>query len=180
MIAHPETDWQARRNRFNHDWLKNKFLLSLDRLVKITKDKIVDIADEEFAARFLAGGLIDWKHEEETARLLLESFELAMSPCVFLDREPLCRSSHRDWLRELVHALWRSQVGVGDLVATAREWLDAASEAYDDLRRCVQEHCGKTDCPRLASCRRELVEFRDRCSELATAFGRFPHRIRAI
>ena len=174
MIAHPETDWQSRRNRFNHDWLKNKFLLSLERLVKIAEDKI---EDEDYANRFLAGGLPGWKQEEESARELIESFEQSMSPRVYLDREPLCRSTHRHWLRDVVHTLWKSRIGVDDLMATARGSLDAASEAYSDLGRCVEEHCDRMDCVRLSCCKTPLVKFRDRCSQLAIAFEKFPYRI---
>ena len=169
-------EWQARRNRFNHDWLKNKFLLSLDRLVNIADDKI---EDEAYAARFLADGLPGWKDEEESARGLIESFEESMSPRVYLDREPLCRSPHRHWLRDIVHALWKSRIGVDELVATARERLEAASEAYGDLCRCVEEHCDRVECVRLSRCKTQLVKFRDRCSQLATAFEKFPHRIYA-
>jgi hypothetical protein len=169
-------EWQAGRNRFNHDWLKNKFLLSLDRLVKIAEDTI---EDDEYASRFVSGGLLNWAREEATARELIESFEAVMSPRVYLDREPLCRSTPREWLREVVHALWRSRVGVSKLLATAHEKLNAASEAYGELCRCVEGHSGKMDCARLACCRTELVAFRNRCRELATAFEKFPHRVSA-
>lgn len=169
-----DEEWQAGRNRFNHDWMKNKFLLSLDRLVNIADDKI---EDEEYANRFLSSGLLDWQAEAAKAEELIESFETAMSPQTYMDREPLCRSSHREWLRIVVHALWRSRIHADELLSTAREKLLNAKDAYEAFRKCAAENCGKMDCDRLACCRSELVAFRDGCRELATAFEKFPHRV---
>jgi hypothetical protein len=174
MMSILDGDWQAGRNRFNHDWLKNKFSLSLDRLVKIAEDKI---EDEAYASRFVAGGMLDWKRENKSASELIESFESAMSPRKFLDQPPLCRSQHREWLRSVVHALWRSRADVDGLLDLARRKLKEADIAYEKLCQCVAQNCGKPDCARLACCRTELIEFRDKCRELATAFERFPHRI---
>ena len=61
--------------------------------MNIADDKI---EDEEYASRFLSTGLLDWQAEAAKAEKLIDAFETAMSPQVYLDREPLCRSSHRE------------------------------------------------------------------------------------
>ena len=167
-------DWQARRNRFNHDWLKNKFLLSLERLVSTAEG---EIQDEEYVERFISGGIRDWREGEEPARKLIDSVEMAMSPSVYLESEPLCQSSHRDWLRQVVHVSWRSRVGVGDLVATSRESLFAASQAYNNLCYCLENHSDKEVPLPLVCCREQLIEFQRCCQKLATVFENFPYRV---
>lgn len=167
------SEWQAGRNRFNHDWLKNKFLLSLDRLVKIAE---LRIDDEEYASRFIAGGLLDWERERETAAELIESFEESMSLRTVLDREPLAGSLYREWLRSVVHILWQSRIGITALLEPARQRLSAADWAYTALSQCIGRQREQKGCTRVECCRSELIEFREKCRELATAFEAFPHR----
>jgi len=174
-----EKDWQAGRNRFNHDWLKNKFSLALEKAVKIAQERI---EDDEFAFKFIDNALPEFEIEMQTARELIDSFEESMSPRVLLDREPLCRLNdhHRDWLGRVVHACWKHRTGAGELVDTATERLEKALAAFYRLRQCIEGKCGKLEGQQLACCRTELLAFRDACGELGTASSRFPSRILVV
>lgn len=174
-----EKDWQAGRNRFNHDWLKNKFSLALEKAVKIAQERI---EDDEFAFKFIDNALPEFEIEMQTARELIDSFEGAMSPCVLLDREPLCRLNdhHRDWLGRVVHACWKHRTGAGELVDAATERLEKALAAFHRLSQCIEGKCGKLEGQQLACCRNELLAFRDACGELGTAISRFPSRILVV
>jgi hypothetical protein len=171
--------WQAGRNRFSHDWLKNKFSLTLERAVKIAQERI---EDDEFAARFIEKALPEFEFEMEQARELIDSFETSMSPRVLLDREPLNRleDRHRDWLGVVVHALWKSRIGADELIRAATERFQDAMVAYHQLQDCIGEKCTKLDGSPLACCRTELLSFRDTVSELGAAISRFPNRIRVF
>jgi hypothetical protein len=171
-----EKDWQAGRNRFNHDWLKNKFSLALERAVKIAQERI---EDDAFAARFIENALPEFDAEMQNARELIGSFEGSMSPRVLLDREPLCRldDRHRDWLGQVVHACWKHRIGASELVDTAIARLEEALSAFVRLRQCIEGKCGKLEGQQLACCRAELLVLRDACGELGIAISRFPNRI---
>jgi hypothetical protein len=174
-----EKDWQARRNRFTHDWLKNKFSLALEKAVKIAQERI---EDDKFAARFIETALPEFEIEMQTARELIDSFEQSMSPRVLVDREPLCRLNdhHRDWLGRVVYACWRNRIGASELVDAANKRLEQALAAFYRLRQCIEGKCGKLEGQQLACCRTELLAFRDACGELGTAISRFPSRILVV
>jgi hypothetical protein len=174
-----ENDWQAGRNRFNHDWLKNKFSLSLEKAVKIAQERI---EDDEFAAKFIEIALPEFETEIQNARALIESFEKSMSPCVLLERKPLNRLNERtrDWLGKVVHACWKSRIQAAEMVETATKRLDEASAAFVRLKQCIEGKCGKLEGQQLACCRTELLVFRDACGELGTAISRFPNRILVV
>lgn len=174
-----EKDWQAGRNRFNHDWLKNKFSLALEKAVKIAQERI---EDDEFASKFIDNAVPDFEIGMQTARELIDSFEQSMSPRVLLDREPLCRLNdhYRDWLGRVVHTCWKQRIGASELVETATTRLEEALAAFHRLRQCIEGKCGKLEGQQLACCRTELLAFRDACGELGTAISRFPSRILVV
>jgi hypothetical protein len=171
-----DKDWQAGRNRLNHDWLKNKFSLSLEKAVKIAQERI---EDDEFAGRFIEISLAEFETEMQNARTLIMSFEGSMSPRVLLDRTPLCRldESTRNWLGKVLHACWKSRIQVAELIETANKRLEETLVAFDRLRQCIEGKCGKLVGVQLTCCRTELLAFRDACVELGTAISRFPNRI---
>lgn len=177
--SNSDKNWQAGRNRFNHDWLKNKFSLTLEKAVKIAQERI---EDDEFAARFIENALPEFESEMHVARDLLESFEGAMSPRALLDREPLCRldDCYRDWLGKVLHACWQSRIRSGELIKAATGRLEEALAACGRLKRCIDGKCGKMEGQQLACCQAELLAFRDACGELGLAISRFPNRIRVV
>ena len=177
MIASKsDKEWQAGRNRFNHDWLKNKFSLTLERAVKIAQERI---EDDEFAAKFIQIALPVFESEMQTAQALIESFESSMSPSVLLDRAPLCRLDDRtrDWLAIVVHACWKNRIGVCELVDMATGKLEKVLGAFYCLRHCIKGKCGKLEGQQLSCCLAEILTFRDACGELGTSISRFPNRI---
>lgn len=177
--ATEEQIWQAGRNRFNHDWLKNKFSLALEKAVKIAQERI---EDDEFAVRFIENALPEFDAEMQNARELIGSFEGSMSPRVLLDREPLCRldDRHQDWLRQVVHLCWKSRIRASELIDTATKRLDETLAAYGQLRQCIDGNCGKLEGQQLACCREELLTFRNAVGELGAAISKFPNRIRVV
>ena len=172
-------DWQAKRNRFNHDWLKNKFSLTLEKAVKIAQERI---EDDGFAAKFIQIALPEFETEMQNARALIESFESSMSPFVLLDRTPLCRLNDRTrfWLGQVVHVCWKNRIGASDLVGSATGKLEEALAAFDRLRQCIEGGCGKLDGQQLACCRAEIMTFRDACGELGASISRFPSHIMVV
>jgi hypothetical protein len=175
MIAHPETDWQSRRNRFNHDWLKNRFLLALGKLINVLDDRI---EDDEFLASFVGGGIKVWEAEYPEVLALIECFSAKMSPKVLFDRPPMSLwPKEKTWLPTVVDVMWRNRVRADELVQSARESATSANEAYLRLRSEWGAESDRMSVERLRQSRVRVVAFRDDCQELARAIEKFPNRI---
>jgi hypothetical protein len=178
MIASAETDWQSQRNRINHDWLKNKFLLALGKLINVLDDRI---EDDDFVRGFVANGLVAWEQEYPSVLSLINGFQDRMSPRVLFARPPLSRCAQDQmWLPVVVDAMWWNRVGVDELAKSARDCAVKADAAYGRLILLINneqppvEHLSAVP---LRNYREEVFSFRDACSQLAKAIEKFPHRI---
>jgi hypothetical protein len=175
MIAHPETVWQSRRNRFNHDWLKNKFLLSLGKLINILDDRIEDDAFLEF---FIRTGLSVWEQEFVEAGSLIDSFSKNMSPRVLFDRGPMSRwPREKNWFPTMVDTLWRKRCGVDELVVMVQASAISANDSYLILKSKLDAEEIAMSIEVFKGLRPQIVQFRDDCRALAKAIEKFPHRI---
>lgn len=175
MIAHPETDWESRRNRFNHDWLKNLFLQPLGKLLKVLDDQI---EDDQFVKTFMERGLKAWEQEYPEVLSLIDSFSTNMSPRVLFERPPLSRlPTQFGWLPTLVDALWQNRVQADQLVSTAGEKATTANASYVLLKSALGADIISGSVDRLREHRDLFVQFHDDCGELARAIAKFPGRI---
>jgi hypothetical protein len=168
--------WKAARNRLNHDWLKNKFLMTLEKAIKIANGKA---EDGEFVERFVESSLQEFELEIRKAKILIGSFENSMSPRNLLDREPLRHLDlrHRHWLGQVVHMCWLTRLNVDGLVRTANSRLEETVERCKKLDSCFKRMHDAGIRTGLEFCLYELVAFRDACQEFGNVMSRFPSRI---
>ena len=176
MIDDPEVEWQSKRNRFNHDWLKNHYLLALSKLLNILDDRI---EDTDFVSEYLNGGFQIWEREHSEALALVEQFAASMSPSVLFTRTPYSNLLNQlSCLPALTDALWRSKYRIDELVADARDAAVAANKDYLLIVAILKE---KSATDATVGQDRELRElfasFRSHCSALAEAIELLPNRI---
>ena len=178
MTFGPATNWQSQRNRFNHDWLKNKFLLELGKLINIIDERI---EDNDFAYSFIVVSLHAWERESSDLFVLIGEFQTKMTPKVLFEQLPLSRlPSQQTWLPLVVDAMWRNRTGTDELVETAQHKTVVANAAYAKLKSLLDDELAKSDqlsAAQLRKYRDEVVLFRSACRELSKAIERFPHRI---
>ncbi len=175
MNVHPESNWQSQRNRLNHDWLKNDFLIAFDKFINILDDRI---EDDEFMVGFVENGLLTWGLEYPLALELIECFASKMSPMVLFDRPPMSRwPSKKRWLPMLVDRLWRNRHQIDELVDAAREKAKQANKSYLTLMAELESAAGAAKIHRARQIRDHFVQFRSDCRAMASAIGRLPHRI---
>lgn len=161
--------WQRCRAELNHYQLRNRFLTALMALIS----RVTGLATvgEDFGPD--SGRLSGWPRLATELGELLEDFEKAMTPAVFLDRPPLNRLD-RDWresARPCIHALWLARYPVG-------EWLAAAHAALAEADT-VYRHLFPVDAPPGLT-ESGLRELHDRCIELSDSVSRLPSRIPLI
>ena len=169
--------WQARRSSLNHDWLKNEYVQALGRWRRVLDN---EIEDPELEKRFLGEVLPCWEYHVDQAVALTSDFEGQMSPRALFAQEPLarCDAATRDWLGDLVHALWLAREPVRRWVDEAKGHVADATAAYASLKkelgRCKDPHSVAAG----RRCQQEFMQFRQACLKLAAAIERFPRAIR--
>ena len=171
-----EPDWQQRRSRFSHDLLKNEYLPALSRFLNILNDRI---EDEVFERSFVTDVFPRWESRNADVSVLIEEFEVEMSPRCLLDRLPLLRrrTQHEPWLSNLVHTLWCSRHPVAEWVRQSQEIADLTNQSYVLICQELKASPDIGDAGSLRHLTREFSKFRDRCHELATAIEKFPRKI---
>lgn len=135
------SDWLHQRRAFNHDWLKNRFLIEVGGWLNVLEDAAgAPGAHEEFKQACQAlrlGALRDWSAHRETALRLLTTVEDALSPVHHLKRGPLrLREAELTWLSDVVHELWKARHAIDEVrdagiacVATIDETSERLSAA---------------------------------------------------
>jgi hypothetical protein len=170
-------NWQRRRGAFNHDWLKNQYILAIDAWINLLKG---EIADSEFEKRFMREIFVQWESGRKQAMTLVEDFEREMSPRRLLDLVPLARGDDatKAWLGELIHYLWWHRYAVETIVAETRWAIDRANLAYEGIREFVNAACNIEAAESFRPLESQFLEFRASCMGLANAIEDFPNEIR--
>lgn len=131
-IVTTPSEWQIRRNKFNHDWLKNKFLNSFNDFIEQLQKRDPDI---ERVSEFLFEDFPTWGSRQEDAQWIVQSFEEGMSPRRLLSCSPLnrCGNETREWLGDLVHELWLFRNSVKEKEKESQDALISVNELYEKI-----------------------------------------------
>jgi hypothetical protein len=168
--------WVQRRNRFQHDWLKNRYLLQLGHYLNFLDDLI---EDPDLEAQFFNEMLPEWLVHRSEVLQLISDFEFCMSPLRLFDEFPLTllAAEARLWLSETVHSLWRARHPVSEWVRTGLDAVKAVDRAYEILQESGHQlGSGLSSSPP----RGAVTGLLDACRELSRAVAQFPIVIRLI
>ena len=126
------SEWQIRRNKFNHDWLKNKFLNSFNDFIAQLQKRKPDLTR---VSEFLAEDFPAWKSHQQDAEWIVQSFEDSMSPRRLLSRSPLnrCGNETQEWLGNLIHELWIFRNSVKEKAKESQDALISVNELYEKI-----------------------------------------------
>jgi hypothetical protein len=169
--------WQHRRGQFNHDWLKNQFLLALGNFINLLDD---EIENEKLETSFVRLVLPQWEdHRGEVGRLLAD-FDQEMSPRTLFQQSPLaqCDQDTKEWLGDVVHTLWLVKNPIHDCVQEASTRLRDADEVYGRLQLELMKCSNTRSAPAMRPLRALFVEFYRECQKLAKAIEQFPSDVR--
>jgi len=169
--------WQKRRSVFNHDWLKNQYMVALAKYLNLLEGKI---EDRDFEGSFVQSVLPEWELHSREATALAKDFEREMSPRVMFDRYPLslCDEHTKQWLGNLLHVLWLTRYPVRCWVADAAECAAEAEIAYSQLQESLRSCQDIRSSDALRGYRDKFIDFRARCQDLAKALEKFPSEVR--
>lgn len=169
--------WQKHRAEFNHDWLKNVYLIRIDEFLNLLDDKI---EDHELEKRFVSDILKSWESHAKEAEKLIIDFEGEMSPRTLFDHPPLsrCRDSRKEWLAELVHQLWLARYPVTEWISNASTCAKDVERAYKELLKELGGCKDIQSAEALRPFRRSFSEFRNCCQALATSIEQFHNEVK--
>ncbi|HEX4961011.1 MAG TPA: hypothetical protein VF173_09250 [Thermoanaerobaculia bacterium] len=169
-------EWQRRRGRLNHDWLKNQLSPVLGKWLNVISG---EVEDEGFAERLRRSALAEWPEKRHEIAALLDDFLCEMSPRTLFLEPPLsgCDNETKKWLGELVHQRWVETSETQALLSEAMYCLEQADLAYGAL---VSE--GSLATPHFEEVKLELlltaaVRFRKACEALGRALSKFPSEV---
>jgi hypothetical protein len=171
-------DWQDRRSKFNHDWLKNGFLANLNTfLVRLERENPI----QEDLEIFIREELPEWESRIDEAEWLCKTVEDEMSPRRFFDVPPLanCSEETKQWLPELMHTLWMERYPIQKLRKDGSAALSRANTEYSGLKTALQE-TGMLSLERLRSLKGRFVALRSAASELRDILSAFDQDVRRI
>ena len=166
------SDWQTRRNKFNHDWLKNKFLNSFDGFIEQLKKRKPDIVR---LSEFLAEDFPAWKYRRQDAEWIVQSFEDGMSPRQLFNYSPLnrCDDDMQEWLGNLVHELWLSRYSVKSKAKESQDALVAANKMYKKIAYEL-EQSEPIKLTKLISLRHQFCELKETYEVLSKTLSNLP------
>ena len=171
-VVTSEPDWQQRRSRFNHDWLKNEYLPALSTFLNILDERI---EDDIFERSFVADTFPRWEPQHAVVTALIDDFESEMSPRRLFERR--WQTPDKSWLSELVDILWRCRYPVAEWVSESQDAAKQANESYLHLCRELKASPNIGHSERLRQLRDDFALFRERCQELAESMEKFPRKI---
>lgn len=171
--------WQKRRSEFNHDWLKNEFIIALGKWINILDGKV---EDKEFEHTFILFTLSSWESHKEEAVALPRDFENAMSPRKLFESPPLssCDLETKVWLGALIHELWLERYGVKQLVKDTDASVEDTNTSYNNLQNAIRGFQGTEHTVALRPLKHMFLDFREQCMALAKTIERFPSEIKAL
>jgi hypothetical protein len=172
-------NWQQRRGKLNHDWLKNGYIPALEKFLHLLDDQLEDL---EFEQSFIPSVLPAWETHYEEALHLTRDFESGMSPRNLLEQPPLSHfdDDTRRWLGDVVHELWLARHPVYLWSREAEARVKAVASSYDQIRQVLMSHSAPHSAVALRPLRPLFSQFCQCCRDLARAIERFPCEVEVV
>lgn len=168
--------WQRRRSRFNHDWLKNQYLLSFGKCVNVLAGEVEDPDfDEE---QFLREVIRRWEERGGEGLALGQEYESAMSPAGLFEWAPLrnCSPDTVAWLRPLIHELWKARCRVSERAQAVLDAANATQTAFVALKAAVEDKMDESH-ETLAD---RFNDFSNCCQRLSQAISHLESTVRVV
>jgi hypothetical protein len=179
MLSLRTPEWQRRRSRFNHDWMKNGFIPAVSSCLNSLQGRV---ESSELLVAFFDEILPEWEKHRETALELPRLFEEEMSPRILLNTPPLSLlpTETRFWLGAVVHGLWLARYPVREWVDDVSACVAEADSLYWQLREALGQQAGIGGSERGHAILPELGQFMEACFRLSKAIEQFPSDVRVI
>ncbi len=170
-------EWHQRRSKFNHDWLKNRYLNNLGGIIAMLENGKSNTAHLN---RFLKKDWPQWGSHTKEAKWLINSLEREMSPSVLFEREPLkrLRDDTKSWLRELLHQLWLTRYSIKEKTSTAGTLFLKVDKLYKNINHQLKEIDKLPE--NLKKMLPDFNAFREACLAFSKSISSFPSEVLVV
>jgi hypothetical protein len=167
-------EWQTRRSKFNHDWLKIEYINRLDACIQ----RLCISDDSTRVQRFLDNDFSVWEAKRVDVQYLINNFEAEMSPKVLIEQLPLRKLGPKQchYIKMIVHEMWLCRFKVKEQVELLRKAFFDADDRYKQLADVIS----KCDAPKNSFYKKHLPYFQSflvACRKLGNVIHTFPHKI---
>jgi len=171
-------NWQKRRNKINHDDLKNDFALRVFKLANMLSGEVVDA--KKMPSDTLQT-MKEWSKLSIDIKGLINDFLKEMSPKSLFDILPLSRCDEEtlSWLPDTVESEWKKQYAIDNLCNSAyinKKNADMCAEKICEYLKngensILQSNRNKETLENL------VINFQHSIDGLSEAISRLPRRI---
>lgn len=167
--------WQATRNRLNHDTLRNTWLLAVAKAASVARG---EVSDGPYLEEFVRQLEHAWPAVAADINALLSSFDAAASPRMLFLRGPLakCNVDDGERLQDVISELWRGRMDTDARRRAGEKALAAANEgarAVVAIWRAGSNGSGVNTTLLL----RQIEAFEESCRHLTRVISSFPRRL---
>ena len=165
-----QNSWQRQRNRVNHDWLKNSFIIQLSALLNLASDECSSSGEVRDACESVRG---EWTAWRLVIQELVRSYSKLERPSQFFLSPPLsaCDDETMTWLPAFVDERWLKANSVSDLVKVAERHWENTDRLASEFSFALESYRVQRQ-PLIRSIERYL----DAVSQLSAAISKFPTR----
>ncbi len=138
MMNSFEPSWQKSRKRWNHDWLKNRWIPAISAYCRVLAGEVIDDSSTMSIYSRLNDDFLPGCTE---VRGIINRFRQEMSPRLLFQFAPLshCDTETLRWLPEVTEQLWLSKYGVDQITRAAAFQLEQTETAARDLLQAIRE-----------------------------------------
>jgi hypothetical protein len=172
-------DWQRRRNRINHDEIKNGLLPRCGRLVRVVTGAV---EGSNLTVGDLQAAVERWQGIRSEIANLVRDCPNEMSPRVLLSRRPLDRLDvvSREWLGGCVHGLWLRRKGLTGLLDSVRSKVAEADTAASALLAQISDRGASAAISVLAAQADAIANFCSSVRAVSEALHLLPNSIEVV
>ena len=171
--------WQKRRSEFNHDWLKNNYIISLSTVVNILDDKYEDY---DYLHMFINNIFQQFEYYKQEAFILPIDFVIEMSPKRYLSAIPFTRLDNdtKRCLGDLIHYLWIERYNITCLVETALYDTKKTYSVYENLLNAIIKEDDNRSIVTLKKYKDMFCDLLSSCRSLSRTIEKFPSNISVV
>ncbi len=169
--------WQQRRSRYNHDWLKNRYLNNLDGFITMLEDST---PDKKHVLDFLKEDWRQWEDKKAEAQWLMDNFEEEMSPCIYFNQAPLnsVPEDTKKWFKPFVHSLWLFRYRVKEKIFEQEDIFQEACTQFKTVDGKLKT--ASSDLEKLQGLLPEFKAFRQSCFLFSRLISQLPSEVMVV
>ena len=169
--------WQKRRIEFNHDWMKNIYLISMDAFIGRIHDLKETTRVNGRVEEFIKIRFFEWELHKKEAEWLINNFKNQMSPKECLNSGFLKYYSEDDkkWMGELIHELWLIRHPVDEWIKNSHKAFNKVEKLYRDIKVQLSKH-KHFNATYLLSMKTVFENFCEACSKFSETISQLPNK----